>query len=183
MTKTYLNFVGNTLGVIVEAIAVRLIPNVEDGYIWVRQPESEHLFSRQMSKHSIRAYMELYQEVGSSFNAALRRDPNPEIVESMGNELPQDVSSTINDLKVENARLVDELSRLKDTFQDESLVREHAEQRTRQLEGDLSAAIAQADKLRRKNQILSLRMKRVARGLGYSDKEVRNAFTMLYKSG
>jgi len=79
--------------------------------------------------------MELRREVGSSFNAALRQESNPEILKSISNELPLGVSSTINDLKEENARLVDELSHWKDTFQDESLAQLHAEQKSRHPNG------------------------------------------------
>ena len=48
---------------------VRLTPHREDGYIWIRRPEREHLFTKQLSKHSIGAYTELCREVGISFEA------------------------------------------------------------------------------------------------------------------
>jgi hypothetical protein len=55
---------GRALGIVVEPALVRLIPNVDDGYIWLRQPEREHLFVKQLSKHSYGAYKELCREVG-----------------------------------------------------------------------------------------------------------------------
>jgi chromosome segregation ATPase len=50
---------------------VRLITTRDDPYSWKVLPGKEHLFEKQMSKHSIGAYMELFREVGSSFEAAL----------------------------------------------------------------------------------------------------------------
>jgi hypothetical protein len=48
---------------------------VEDGYIWKPLANKEdlfkkHLFVKQLSKQSIRVYMELYREVGITFEAA-----------------------------------------------------------------------------------------------------------------
>lgn len=60
------------LGVIFEPTTVRLIPIDEDGYVWMRRPEREHLFQKQLSKHSIGAIMELIREVNVSFEAVPR---------------------------------------------------------------------------------------------------------------
>ena len=57
------------LGITVLPDQVRLQPRVDDGYMWIRQPEREHLFAKQLSKHSVGAYMELCREVGSSIEA------------------------------------------------------------------------------------------------------------------
>jgi len=38
---------------------VHLITSMDDPYAWRVLPEKEHLFKKHMSKHSIRAYMEL----------------------------------------------------------------------------------------------------------------------------
>ena len=48
---------------------VRLITGADDPYAWKVLPEKEHLFKK--SKHSIGAYMELWREVGVSFEALL----------------------------------------------------------------------------------------------------------------
>ena len=53
----------------VEPTNVRLIPGPSDGYIWAVLPEKQYLFSKQLSKHSIGAYMELCRGVGVSFEA------------------------------------------------------------------------------------------------------------------
>jgi hypothetical protein len=57
---------------VVEPALVRLIPNADDGYVWLRQPEREHLFMKQLNKHGYGAYMELCREVGTSFEAIAR---------------------------------------------------------------------------------------------------------------
>jgi hypothetical protein len=48
---------------------VRLKPNSDDLYIWERIECKEHLFSKNISDHSVRALKELYREVGKSFEA------------------------------------------------------------------------------------------------------------------
>lgn len=61
---------GRQLGIVIEPNLVRLIPSSEDEYIWIREPEREHLFKKQLSKQSTGAYMELFREVGFSIRAA-----------------------------------------------------------------------------------------------------------------
>ena len=63
-----------TLGINVESVQVRLKPDVQDGYIWNVLPERQHLFTKQLSKHSIGAYMELYREVGKSFETVAQKN-------------------------------------------------------------------------------------------------------------
>ena len=63
------------LGIKIEPTQVRLQPPIEDGYVWKPVPKKEHLFrkelfEKQLSKHSIGAYMELCRGVGVSFEAA-----------------------------------------------------------------------------------------------------------------
>jgi hypothetical protein len=57
------------LGIFIEPIQVRLMPDSQDGYMWSFLPEREHLFTKQLSKHSIGLYMVLCREVGKSFEA------------------------------------------------------------------------------------------------------------------
>ena len=67
-------FAEQQLGILVDPSSVRLIPHPEDRYIWIRRPEREHLFQKQLSKHSVRAYAELCREIGISIDVILR-DP------------------------------------------------------------------------------------------------------------
>ena len=59
----------SSLGISVLPSDVRLIPDDGDAYNWIRHPERDHLFSKQLSKHSVGAYTELCREVGKSFKA------------------------------------------------------------------------------------------------------------------
>lgn len=57
------------LGLSVEPGDVRLITTADDPYRWQPLPEKEHLFKKQLSKHSVGAYRTLCREVGVSFEA------------------------------------------------------------------------------------------------------------------
>ena len=67
------------LGLSIEPEDVRLMTNVDDPYSWQALPEKDHLFKKQLSKHSIGAYRALCREVGVSFEAVLTTRPNPDI--------------------------------------------------------------------------------------------------------
>lgn len=69
----------------VEPTQVRLKPTAEDKYTWVPQPGKEHLFDKQLSKHSIRAYMELCQDVDETFEAVAL----PLVATERSNEITQ----------------------------------------------------------------------------------------------
>jgi hypothetical protein len=69
----------------IEPNHIRLQPRADDGYAWIRQPEREHLFTRQLSKHSIGAYMELCGEVGASIEAV----PHPELANTTSEHAPK----------------------------------------------------------------------------------------------
>lgn len=57
------------LGLTISGEEVRLITNKDDPYQWSRLPGTEHLFSKQLSKHCLRSYREIYEGVGRSFEA------------------------------------------------------------------------------------------------------------------
>lgn len=63
----------NRLGLSVEPSQIRLNPNATDGYNWKILPEKvEHLssiFSKKLSDQSVGAYKELFNGVGSNFEA------------------------------------------------------------------------------------------------------------------
>jgi hypothetical protein len=72
-TWILINHLECTLGIVVEPTQVRLKPDVQDGYKWNALPETQHLFTKQLSKHSVGAYMELCREVGKSFEAVAQK--------------------------------------------------------------------------------------------------------------
>lgn len=74
---------GTKLGVWIDPLQVRLIPASEDDYAWTALPEKENLFTKQLSKHSIRAYMELCREVSKSFKATEPRNANTGALEGV----------------------------------------------------------------------------------------------------
>jgi len=60
------------LGISIDLLEVRLITRVEDPYSWQSLPTRTYLFEKNLSKHSIGAYMELCREVGVSFEAVAK---------------------------------------------------------------------------------------------------------------
>ncbi len=64
------------LGISIEPEEVRLITNANDPYTWQILPEKQHLFTKQMSTHSIEAYSELCRGIGVSFEAVLTPEPS-----------------------------------------------------------------------------------------------------------
>jgi hypothetical protein len=51
---------GSRLGISVSPPDVRLMITPQDPYKWAFVPEKRHLFQKQLSKHCIRAYKEIY---------------------------------------------------------------------------------------------------------------------------
>lgn len=64
------------LGISVEPTEVRLITSADDAYTWQKLPEMQHLFQKQLSKHSVGAYRELCRGVDVSFEAVLVDEPS-----------------------------------------------------------------------------------------------------------
>ncbi|OCL09439.1 hypothetical protein AOQ84DRAFT_404617 [Glonium stellatum] len=60
------------LGILIDLLEVRLITRVEDSYFWQSLPARAYLFKKNLSKHSIGAYIKLYREVGISFKAVAK---------------------------------------------------------------------------------------------------------------
>lgn len=87
---------------------VRLIPGPRDPYRWQRQPSKEYLFQRNLSKHSAKAYMDLFQSVGVSIkavhpSASSPPDPSPLPIDYTdtgfiggGDEQNQEAQTTLN---------------------------------------------------------------------------------------
>lgn len=100
-----------TLGLSIEPAQVRLITSKDDPYCWKILPGKEHLFQKQLSKHSIGAYMELFREVGASFEAVLA------ISETSGQEQSSDgnitFSKKIAELERDKSALTEELCQWK----------------------------------------------------------------------
>ncbi|KAL4924641.1 uncharacterized protein BDV17DRAFT_295275 [Aspergillus undulatus] len=67
-----------TLGIEVTPTEVRLLEAEDMRYSWkVKEPSLNLIFQKNLSKHSVRAYMRLYNEVGKSFHATEREITSP----------------------------------------------------------------------------------------------------------
>jgi hypothetical protein len=94
------------LGLSVEPAQVRLITTKDDLYSWKILPGKEHLFEKQLSKHSIGAYMELFREVGVSFEAVLAGETTSL---SHGSDSSITFSAKISELERDKSELTEEL--------------------------------------------------------------------------
>jgi TolA-binding protein len=88
-------------------VQVRLITTRDDPYSWKVLPGREHLFAKQMSKHSIGAYMELFREVGASFEAVLATAKATD--RDQGSDGRATFSGTIAELERHKSSLMQEL--------------------------------------------------------------------------
>ena len=57
------------MGISIEPSQVRLITGTDDRYTWKVLPEKKHLFSKNISDHSIGAYKELCEGISVAFEA------------------------------------------------------------------------------------------------------------------
>ncbi|KAF2008722.1 hypothetical protein BU24DRAFT_429292 [Aaosphaeria arxii CBS 175.79] len=62
-------YIQTQLGITVEPAQVRLLPRLDDPYRWRAVPEKQHLFSKNLSDHSIGAYKSLCDGIGKTFEA------------------------------------------------------------------------------------------------------------------
>ena len=76
------------LGISIEPAEVRLITSASDPYTWQALPEKQHLFRKNLSKHSIGAYRELCRGVGVSFEASLVNESSKAAEERLSKERP-----------------------------------------------------------------------------------------------
>ncbi|KAL4861087.1 hypothetical protein BDV12DRAFT_191311 [Aspergillus spectabilis] len=106
-----------TLGIQVMPSEVRLLECEDMRYSWkISDPSLNLLFKRHLSKHSVRAYMRLYHEVGKSFYATHQVITDPvdqPLCANTDEEVPElDEEYCMQQLIDENARLAEELERI-----------------------------------------------------------------------
>ena len=118
--------IGNNLGILIEPMQVRLITDVDDSYAWKVLPEKKHLFTKHLSKHSIRAYMELWREVGISFEAVLVSGSEQRNLEESA-DAKLSFTGKIQDLQTENTELNNQLNEWRNQAVKESELRRLAE--------------------------------------------------------
>lgn len=122
---------------------MRLITNDDDPYVWSALPGKEHLFSKNISDHSIGAYRELCDGIGVSFEAL----PATTTRKCSANRLQGEIlsiklcdpgsqvsfSEKIQELQTENARLTQELSQWRDRATTASEFKQRAQEEVNQL--------------------------------------------------
>jgi hypothetical protein len=101
----------DNLALVVEPAQVRLITTSDDQYSWKVLPGKEHLFRKQLSKHSTGAYMELFREVGASFEAVPATGETTK--QSDGGEGSATFSGKIEELERHKLSLIRELCECK----------------------------------------------------------------------
>jgi hypothetical protein len=148
----------NNLGISIDPAQVRLITSTDDPYTWKALPGKEHLFKKQLSKLSIGAYMELWREVGVSFEAVLAAKStafsNRKSQESV--ETKFSFTTAIEDLQADNVKLADRLNQWKDQVAKESNLKELAEEEVNRLKIRMQAAEMHNQQLQQEVQRLVL---------------------------
>jgi chromosome segregation ATPase len=187
MPEFYTKFTETKLGSNIDPEDVRLKPDAQDGYRWNTLPEREHLFTKQLSKQSIGAYMELCREVGKSFEAEALPTFDLEQGESVSPDARQtatvddNFSSIISQLKDENARIKEELEHRTQEAQLEADTRRRWEQRSQNLEADLQNTRDDLDNARHEKHRLTKKVRSLARRMDVTQREVGKALVSLQK--
>ncbi|OCK82377.1 hypothetical protein K432DRAFT_391329 [Lepidopterella palustris CBS 459.81] len=130
------------LGISIDPSEVRLITRIEDPYSWQSLPARTHLFEKNLSKHSIGAYMELCREVGVSFEAVAKE-------KILFTGPVANFTDRIEELEAESSRLMGEVNKLKDAAATESASKRDAEAAANQLTVMLQTAELENQHLKR----------------------------------
>ncbi|KAH6667432.1 hypothetical protein B0J14DRAFT_658881 [Halenospora varia] len=162
------------LGISIDPSEVRLITRVEDPYSWQSLPARTHLFEKNLSKHSIGAYMELCREVGVSFEA-VAKDNN------LFTGPAANFTDRIAGLEAENSRLMGEVNKLKDIAAAESTFKRGAEEAANQLTAVLHAAELENQHLKRDIQKWATIAEDLRVSTADSHQHVNEAFLVLEK--
>lgn len=151
------------LGIQVKPEEVRLIPEAEDGYRWDPPPEMEYLFTKQLSKHSIGAYVQLYHGVkDKKVKARLLTDGDvhprrDKVMKTMKASLPNlSNAETTIDLEQRNASLLAELEQVKKQAHEDQMARKQIEEELTTSRKALRTIQQQASKLHRQHTALAL---------------------------
>ncbi|KAI9764361.1 MAG: hypothetical protein M1840_008499 [Geoglossum simile] len=148
----------NNLGILIDPAQVCLITSTDDPYTWKTLPGKEHLFKKQLSKLSIGAYMELWREVGVSFEAVLAAK-STEFSDRKSQESAEtklSFTTTIEDLQADNATLANRLNQWRDQVAKESNLKKLAEEEVNRLKIRMQAAEMHNQQLQQEVQRLVL---------------------------
>ena len=114
---------------------VCLITSADDPYNWKVLLGKEHLFKKQLSKHLIGAYMELWWEVGVSFEAVPATESKgiSQRKPQESTEVKLSFAARIEALQADNVKLNNELNQWRDQAANESELKELTEEEVNQL--------------------------------------------------
>ncbi|KAF2182670.1 hypothetical protein K469DRAFT_669658 [Zopfia rhizophila CBS 207.26] len=135
------------LGFSIDPSQVRLITGPDDPYEWSYLHEKRHLFEKHLSKHTLRAYLELYNGVGKSFEAVSTNVSDHIPTNSGFSEASVSFATKIEQqeqsykvLEQEYARVAEESGRWQKRAIDESQLRVKAEEEVAHLRTELESA-------------------------------------------
>lgn len=149
-------------GISVKPSEVRLLTSRDDGYSWKYLTEVEHLFSRNISKHSIGAYRELCAGLGKKFEAVPSVISSSELssqpshifpLEPIG-EVEVSFSSRITQLATEIDNLRQKLSEVYEQLITETSLRETTEKKLKAVAEENHFLQEQARECKRKADYL-----------------------------
>lgn len=153
------------------------MPDTGDGYTWAVVPEKKYLFTKQLSKHSVRAYMELCRSVDVSFEAL--KEPMIGEREASRNVRMACPSASVSTLGEENTRLANELVHWKDQAHADMIAKEDAETEVKQLRRALNTIRNEVSRLQRPKAKWSSRARKFRNNALRSRRAVNKALSVL----
>jgi hypothetical protein len=130
-------------------LEVRLITGSDEPYRWSYLPEKAHLFQKHLSKHTLGAYVELFDEVGRTFEAmavsydkAREASPRPEVVAASFTTKIERLEHRCAVLEVDRVRLVEEGKHWEAQANENYQLKANAEHELMSTKGDLESARA-----------------------------------------
>lgn len=156
------------LGLTIDPTLVRLQPDVDEGYSWAYVPEKSHLFAKPLSKLSVGAYMELYREVGTSFEAV-----------GQISRSTTSFSATIENMRQEQMKMQEASIQWQELAQKEKELREGLEAKTQETQLAFSVALGEIDRLTDKQNRLRDQLNCLHTKLGSSRQGTEKAYRAL----
>ncbi|RYO14562.1 hypothetical protein AA0113_g12245 [Alternaria arborescens] len=145
------------LGFRIDPLDVRLITGHDEAYTWSYMPEKAYLFQKHLSKHSMGACIELYDEVGKTFEAikaARAPDCQTEVDVSFTGTIRQ-LEQKYALLQQDHIHVVEDCERWKAQATKHEQLRANADNELAVKKADLESAHAVAQDLRRQLQVVS----------------------------
>ena len=166
------------LGFPIDPLQVRLITGPDELYTWRYPPEKAYLFQKQLSKHTMRACVELSAGVGKTFEAIKAPGAPDSLTEvdisftSKIEQLEQDLAL----LRQDHTRAVEERELFKAQATENGQRRASAENELATKKAELESAHSVARDLRRQLQVASTSLEELQRQRASCTQEVNEIF-------